>query len=160
MQPFQGNLKKRTDKDIDDLKQSILTDGLLMPFALWQHDDILHILDGHGRYAALIKFALEDPSILNQQFPAVIVEAEGEIEAQKALLQIVSTYGKITKIGLAKFASGVLDYKAPVLTKLAPPVKYKPPVEASFEVIRIKVPKEISIKVREILKGVQGVEVL
>jgi hypothetical protein len=159
MQPFQGNLKKRTDKDIDDLKDSILTDGLLMPFALWQHDDVLHILDGHGRYAALIKIALDDPSILNQAFPAVIIEAEGEIEAQKALLQIVSTYGKITKVGLAKFSSGIVNYKAPILSKLASPIKRAPVVE-SFEIIRLKVPKDISAKVREILKGVQGVEVL
>jgi hypothetical protein len=159
MQPFQGNLKKRTDKDIDDLKESILTDGLLMPFALWQHDDILHILDGHGRYAALIKIALEDPSILTQAFPAVIIDAEDETAAQKALLQIISSYGKVTKVGLARFATGVTNYKAPILTKLSTPVKYKKS-EDTFEVIRIKVPKEISSKVREILKGVQGVEVI
>jgi hypothetical protein len=159
MQPFQGDLKKRTDKDIDDLKASILADGLLMPFALWKHDDILHILDGHGRYAALIKIALEDPSILNQAFPAVIIEAVDEIEAQKALLQIISSYGKVTKVGLAKFSSGIVNYRAPILTKLTTTVKYKQSDEI-FEVIRVKVPKSISEKVREILKGVQGVEVL
>jgi hypothetical protein len=159
MQPFQGDLKKRTDKDIEDLKQSILTDGLLMPFALWRHDGILHILDGHGRYAALIKLALQDVSILNQVFPAVIIDAIDEKQAQKALLQIVSTYGKITKTGLAKFASGITNYKAPILTKLVSPVKYDKP-EVMFEIIRLKVPKDISAQVREILKGVQGVEVL
>jgi hypothetical protein len=159
MQPFQGTLKKRTEKDIDDLKVSILTDGLLMPFALWQHDDTLHILDGHGRYAALIKIALDDPSILNQAFPAVIIDAEDEIAAQKALLQIISSYGKVTKVGLAKFSAGIVNYKAPILTKLAAPVKYKQ-VEVDFEVIRVKIPKNISEKVREILKTVQGVEVL
>jgi hypothetical protein len=159
MQPFQGTLKKRTERDIDDLKDSILSDGLIMPFALWQHDDILHILDGHGRYAALIKAALDDPSILTQPFPAVIIDAEDEIAAQKALLQIISTYGKITKVGLTKFSAGIVNYKAPVLTKLAKPVKYTQKTD-DFEVIRIKVPKNISEKVREILKTVQGVEVL
>jgi hypothetical protein len=159
MQPFQGNLKKRTDKDIDALKDSILTDGLLMPFALWQHDGVHHILDGHGRYAALIKLALEDASILNQEFPVVIVEAENETEAQKALLQIVSSYGKVTKVGLAKFSTGIVNYKAPILSKLSTPVKHTPVAE-TYELIRIRVPKDICGKVREILKGVQGVEVI
>jgi hypothetical protein len=159
MQPFQGSLKKRTDKDIEDLMASIRADGLIMPFALWLHDDILHILDGHGRYSALIKLALNDASILTQQFPAVIIEAEDETAAQKALLQIVSSYGKITKPGLAKFSANIVNYKAPVLTKLVKPVKYTQKTD-DFEVIRIRVSKEIGEKVREILKTVQGVEVL
>jgi hypothetical protein len=159
MQPFQGELKKRTDKDIEDLKDSILVDGLLMPFALWKHEDILHILDGHGRYAALIKIALRDPSVLTQQFPAVVIEAEDETQAQKALLQIVSTYGRISKTGLAKFSANVSSYKAPVLVKLSAPIKHERPVD-TFEVIRLKVPIEMSVQIREILSGVQGVEVL
>jgi hypothetical protein len=159
MQPFQGELKKRTEKDIDDLKESILADGLLMPFALWQNENILHILDGHGRYAALIKIALQDPTVLTQQFPAVIIESEDETSARKALLQIVSSYGRISKVGLGKFASNIVDYKAPVLTKLFKPVKYQP-MDDTFEVIRIKLPKSISVQVREILKTVAGVEVL
>jgi ParB-like chromosome segregation protein Spo0J len=159
MQPFQGDLKKRTDKDIDALCVSIQEDGLLMPFALWRQNDNLYILDGHGRYAALIKLALKDASILNQQFPVVIIDAEDENAARKALLQIVSTYGKVTKFGLTKFASSITDYKAPILSTLVKPIKYRP-VDDAFEIIRIRVSKDFSTKVREILKNVQGVDVL
>jgi hypothetical protein len=60
---------------------------------------------------------------------------------------------------LTKFSAGIVNYKAPVLTKLAKPVKYTQKTD-DFEVIRIKVPKNISEKVREILKTVHGVEVL
>jgi hypothetical protein len=46
---FQGNLKKRTQQNIDELKQSLSTEGLLMPFAVWVHDNTSYLLDGHGR---------------------------------------------------------------------------------------------------------------
>jgi ParB-like chromosome segregation protein Spo0J len=53
VQPFQGDLKKRTEKDTEDLACSILRDGLLMPFVVWRHDSINSLLDGHGRLNAL-----------------------------------------------------------------------------------------------------------
>ena len=76
--PFQGDLKRRTSKDIKSLASSILSEGLLMPFAVWKHDGVNSLLDGHGRYSALIELALEDNSISEQAFPVVYIEAETE----------------------------------------------------------------------------------
>ena len=95
--PFQGDLKRRTSKDIKSLASSILSEGLLMPFAVWKHDGVNSLLDGHGRYSALIELALEDNSISEQAFPVVYIEAETEEQAKKSLLQITSSYGKITR---------------------------------------------------------------
>ncbi len=37
--PFQGHLKKRKKEDIDALINSLEHDGMMMPFAVWHHED-------------------------------------------------------------------------------------------------------------------------
>lgn len=126
MVPFQGNLKKRTKQDIDELISSIVNEGLMMPFAIWKHEDKNYLLDGHGRKEALIKLAVDDPAMLTAEFPVIYVEADTEDDARKALLQITSTYGKITKAGVKQFCVSIPDYKAPSIAKfVAKPVKVK-----------------------------------
>lgn len=114
---FQGNLKKRTDKDIQALSDSILNEGLLMPFAVWKSEDKNYLLDGHGRFQALVKLSLNDPSILEQELPCLFITAKTEEEAKKALLQITSQYGRITKQGAISFCGSIPEYKAPSINK-------------------------------------------
>ncbi len=159
MVPFQGQLKTRTEKDIAGLAETLLKDGLLMPFALWQDGDVLRILDGHGRYEAIAHIALQDPSVLLQEYPCIKVQASSEEEARKALLQIVSVYGKISREGVIKFAAPVIDYKAPVLVRASHPVRRSTPVEGRV-VVRIAVDKAKVAQLTSLLREVEGIEVL
>jgi hypothetical protein len=160
MTPFQGDLKKRSDKDISDLAESLIIDGLLMPFALWKTEDKLFLLDGHGRMQALIRIALTDVSVLTQSFPVLMVQADNEEEARKALLQITSTYGKISKAGVIKFAAPVANYKAPILTKTKPSPIVKTEKSDDMILVRIRVAKEMVAELMQLLKQVNGIEVI
>ena len=113
--PFQGSLKKRTESDIDALVSSIKNDGLLMPFVVWRHDGKNLLLDGHGRRLALMRIAEADPDVSTQEFPVVYVDTETEEDARKALLQITSSYGKVSKWGVREFTKSIPEYHAPVL---------------------------------------------
>jgi hypothetical protein len=162
MVPFQGSLKKRTEQDVAELKQSILTDGLLMPFALWRNSDGHNmILDGHGRYAALVQIALEDPEVLTQELPCVYIEAETEDDARKALLQIVSIYGRVSRPGVIKFMETVKDYTAPVIRSISKPEPiHVEPHREEYAVIKIRVKKEQVQQLTAILGNVHGLEIL
>lgn len=163
MVPFQGNLKKRTDKDIADLSESLVTEGLMMPFAIWVHDDKNYLLDGHGRKEALVKLAMDNPELLSEDWPVVLIEADTEDNARKALLQISSQYGKVTKTGVKQFCATIPDYKAPVIKKFVAdkkPVVKKPLPQDSKVVLKIRVPKDMLDQVKEILGQVKYIEVL
>lgn len=159
---FQGDLKRRTSKDIKSLASSILSEGLLMPFAVWKHDGVNSLLDGHGRYSALIELALEDNSISEQAFPVIYVKAETEEQAKKSLLQITSSYGKITRDGVMKFCATIPSYTAPAISKFV----HKPLAERKIkpvkneQVIRISVPSDKAQAVLDLFKQVDYIKVL
>ena len=163
MVAFQGNLKKRTDKDIDELAQSIKTEGLLMPFAIWPSNDGYKLLDGHGRIKALQKLAEQDKGILDQKLPVIFIQKPTEEEARKALLQITSSYGKITKKGALDFVKTIPTYSAPAINKF---VKYqhkpvaKPVKNKDEAIIRISVPVAYVQGVKDMLKQVDYVKIL
>ena len=115
LEPFQGRLKRRTDEDVERLASSIREEGLLMPFAVWRGNN--YLLDGHGRRLALLKMSESDPEIASQEFPVIYIDADTEEEARKALLQITSSYGKVTGWGVKEFTKTIPSYKAPVLDK-------------------------------------------
>ena len=164
--PFQGDLKKRSEEDIKELGDSILTEGLLMPFAVWEHDDKQYLLDGHGRMSALVHLSLSDPSILEQELPCIMVEAETEDEARKALLQITSTYGKVNPSGVLSFSSTISSYTAPILVKAKKKIEFKNSKLVESEkgsedvVIKIKVKKSNVQVVKGILQQVDMITVL
>ena len=162
MIPFQGESKKRTDQDIDELSTTLKEDGLLQPLSMWHApDEKLYILDGHGRLAALTKLALSDPSILQQEFPINLVIAQTHEEAIKACLQMMSQCGKINKAGVVKFAQPVINYKAPIVTKaMVTPVHIKKDEASSDKVIvKMRVDKSKVSELISILSKVTGVEV-
>lgn len=45
---FQGNLKKRSDKDFDKIEKSIKKHGFSFPFFVWVNNNTNYVLDGHG----------------------------------------------------------------------------------------------------------------
>jgi hypothetical protein len=168
LKQFQGNLKKRSSADIDALTQSIKEDGLLMPIALWQHDGICSILDGHARYEAFVRMAIEEPEILTASLPCIIIDVATEAEAQKALLQITSQYGHVTKKGLQSFVAQIPEYKlaAPIVIKtLGTGIGEirevpKKAVDDGMVVLKVKVHKDMVKRLTEVLSGVEGVSVL
>lgn len=166
--PFQGNLKKRTSQDIAELKNSLLREGLLMPFAVWDHDDKKFLLDGHGRKEALVQLAVEDANLLNVDWPCIYIKADTEDDARKALLQITSSYGKITKTGVKQFTVSIPDYKAPSIAKfVAKPVTKKveavDPVQRPNQdkvILKVSVTKEKVSEVKKILEQFDFIKVL
>lgn len=165
MVAFQGNLKKRTDEDISALQESLKTEGLMMPFAVWKHEGKNYLLDGHGRKEALIRMAAVEPELLNSKWPVIYVNADTEDEARKALLQITSSYGKITKAGVKQFCVSIPNYKAPVINKFVTktvPVK-KQVAEKSAPIktiVKIRVDNDKVEQVRSILKEFAFIEVI
>lgn len=159
---FQGESKKRSEQDVRDLGQSLLEDGLLQPFSVWRNSEgVLKVLDGHGRKAALEHLALENPDILDQLFPVILIEADTEEEAIKACLQMMSTCGKINKAGVVKFAAPVIGYKAPIISRVvAKPVKVKTESKPNKVIIGVEVDKDKVSQLITILKDVEGVNVI
>lgn len=166
--PFQGNLKKRTESDIKTLKESLLREGLLMPFAVWDHDGKKFLLDGHGRKEALVQLAVEDANLLTIDWPCIYVQADTEDDARKALLQITSSYGKITKTGVKQFCVSIPDYKAPSINKfVAKPLVKKAamvdPVQRPNQdkvVLKVRIDKDKVDEVKDILAQFKFIEVL
>ena len=165
MVPFQGKLKKRTDQDIKEQTESLINEGLMMPFAIWQHEGKNFLLDGHGRKEAITRLAVDDANVLNTDWPVIFVNAETEDEARKALLQITSSYGKITKQGYKQFCVSIPDYKAPAIQKyVAKPVTVRHVAsEQNINkdvILKIKVSHDKIEQVKEILKSFDFIKVL
>lgn len=122
---FQGNLKKRTQTEIEQIIKSILKFGFSFPLFVWQHNGRNGCMDGHGRILALIQMSqyyyyLEKDGSLNYKkeqppplpdLPVVYIEAENEAEAKQKLLRLNSTYGVIDVDGFKEFVVGLeLDW--------------------------------------------------
>jgi len=103
---FQGNLIKRTDKDIENLKARLLEVGFSYPFFIWQNNEINYCFDVYG-YIPALKSLEEDGYELPEEFPVVFIYADDEIEAKKKLLQAASSYGVITQTGLTELTDGM-----------------------------------------------------
>lgn len=102
---FQGALKQRSASDVNKIIKSIKKHGFSFPFFVWAHDDINHVLDGHGRLAALKKMQADGEEI--PALPCVYVEAENEAEAKEKLLKLNSQYGHMTAESVADFLDGM-----------------------------------------------------
>ena len=107
---FQGELKERTDADVDKIIRSIKKHGFSFPFFVWAHASkkgnyINHVLDGHGRLMALQKMAAEGEEI--PPLPCVYITAENENEAKEKLLKLNSQYGTMTAESVAAFLDGL-----------------------------------------------------
>mgnify|MGYP002623952132 CR=1 FL=1 len=163
---FQGDLKHRSQNDINELKQSISVDGLLMPFAVWKDDNTNKLLDGHGRLLALTDLALIDNEIAEQELPVIYIAVDSEEKAREALLQITSSYGKITRAGAIKFCAMIPEYRAPSINKLVhKPVstrkaKIVTPAQPDKVILRIAIPPEKEQAIRELFGKTGYIEVL
>jgi DNA modification methylase len=96
-----NQLKDNSNRDISKLKNSIINQGF--SFALCNWADHKFIIDGTGRYLALLeleKEGYEIPDLVVNQ-----IEAENIKEAKKLALMVSSQHGQITQSSLADFTS-------------------------------------------------------
>lgn len=103
---FQGELKKRTKKDIDKIKKSIKKHGFVAPFFYFVKDGKNFVLDGHGRLQACREL-ISDGIFFEGAFPCVEIKIDTEEEAKEILLKINSQYGKMTKETVNDFLCGL-----------------------------------------------------
>jgi hypothetical protein len=102
---FQGNLKKRTRKQIETLKASLIKNGVLQVISLWErpgkNGNKFKLIDGHARLECFKELEQEGWEI--DPVPVVKIPAKTQKEAKEILLEINAKFGKITKTGLSEF---------------------------------------------------------
>lgn len=121
IEEFQGNLKKRSKKEISKIITSILRYGFSFPFFVWKDGVRNRCLDGHGRLLALGEMtkrhyfldesgSLSDDDgepVLIPDLPVVYIEAADEAEAKQKVLRLNSCYGVLDTEGFAEFTAGL-----------------------------------------------------
>jgi hypothetical protein len=105
IEEFQGNLKKRSKKDIELIITSIEKYGFSFPFFIWNGTGHNYCLDGHGRIQALSEMRRKGEDL--PMFPVVYVEAKDEAEAKNKLLRLNSQYGEMTIESVMEFTDGL-----------------------------------------------------
>jgi hypothetical protein len=100
---LQGNLKDRTEEEIETVAKFILDDGWSFPFFIWKDGETKYVLDGHGRIKALAK--LESQGVVIPALPVAYIFAENEKEAKIKLLKLNSRCGSLTEAGYALFTN-------------------------------------------------------
>lgn len=93
--PFQGRFKLRNNKDVDVLAGYIIEQGFSCPFFVWQHEGQNLILDGHGRYLALMQLRNEGYEL--PKLPVVFIEADDERQARLKILELNNINGEFSK---------------------------------------------------------------
>ena len=107
MTEFQGGLKERTDIDYDKIKLSIIKFGFSFPFFVWKHDGKNLLLDGHGRFATLIK--MRNDGYIIPSLPVVYIDCKDVEDAKQKLLRLNSTYGKMTQESVLEFLGNDIE---------------------------------------------------
>jgi len=106
---LQSNLKTKTRSQLDKLKNQILKYGFSFPLFVWQNDEKIYSIDGHGRRFVVeellkdgYRFKYEDGTICDK-IPVVMIQAKDRQEAKEKLLAVNSNYGTFTEDGLYSF---------------------------------------------------------
>lgn len=105
LEEFQGNLKKRGKKEIDQIIISIEKYGFSFPFFVWNGTGHNYVLDGHGRLLALAEMRKRGVDL--PLFPVVYIDAKDEAEAKQKLLRLNSNYGKMSIDSVLEFSNGL-----------------------------------------------------
>jgi hypothetical protein len=102
---------------------------------------------------------------LTVDWPCVFITAETEDDAKKALLQITSSYGRITKQGVKQFTVSIPEYHAPAISRFIPKEHSIAKVKAEAtgtgkKIIRLRVPEAMLQELLNGLKQFKFIEVL
>ena len=112
---LQGELKEMTKTSYQQLRQSLITNGFIAPFHLWQDEKgSIWILDGHHRKKVMEELEKEGYKI-PVELPGIWVDCKSKKEALGLLIVYSSIYAKITEDGfyemLMKNKIDLLDLK-------------------------------------------------
>lgn len=103
LRDLQGDLKRRTKPQVQNLKDKIIQYGFSFPFFVWTAPDgSFWTIDGHGRLQALNELKAEGYEV--PLLPYDLIEAKDRKEAKEKLLIMNSRFGAITNEGLYNFA--------------------------------------------------------
>lgn len=105
IEEFQGSLKKRGKKEIEQIITSIEKYGFSFPFFVWNGTGHNYCLDGHGRIQALAEMRRRGASL--PLFPVAYIDAKDEAEAKQKLLRLNSQYGQMTVDSVLEFMDGL-----------------------------------------------------
>jgi len=105
IEEFQGNLKKRGKKEIDQIMTSIQRFGFSFPFFVWRGEGHNYCLDGHGRIQALAELRRKGHDL--PLFPVAYIEAKSIDEAKNKLLRLNSQYGTMSIKSVLEFTEGM-----------------------------------------------------
>jgi site-specific DNA-methyltransferase (adenine-specific) len=105
IEEFQGNLKKRGKKEIDQIITSIQRFGFSFPFFVWRGEGHNYCLDGHGRIQALAELRRKGHDL--PLFPVSYIEAKDTAEAKQKLLRLNSQYGAMSVASVLEFTEGL-----------------------------------------------------
>jgi len=90
---FQEDIKGITKEDLEKLKESIRTKGILMPQFLWKYQGKWWLLDGHQRKKAFSELQKEGWYI--PRVPIVEIFAKTKQEAKDRVLVFISQHGNV-----------------------------------------------------------------
>lgn len=107
--PIQGNLKNRTRRQLQSLKEQIFKHGFSFPLYIWFDGEKHYTLDGHGRdfiskelLAEGYRFKQKEGDI-GSSLPCVFIDADNKVHAKEKLLALNSHFGTITEEGLLEY---------------------------------------------------------
>ena len=60
--PYEGNTRKHSPEDIDQIKASIIADGFNDPIGVWGENNL--IVEGHGRQIAALEMGLDKVPVI------------------------------------------------------------------------------------------------
>lgn len=92
-------LKNKENRDVSNLKKSILEIGFKIPIFIWEKGK--YVTDGAGRVLALKMLEYEGYEI--PDIPYIPIEAKNKLEAKRATLAISSQYGMISRDSIGEF---------------------------------------------------------
>ena len=135
---FEPNtLKQKKDRDVSDLKASILAIGFTIPMFIWK--DGKYIADGAGRHLALEMLEYEGYEI--PDIPYVPLDAKNKKEAKRLTLIISSQYGLVSPDSIGEFT---LDMKEIDLSFInidgydLAEIEWTPPKSKEIDMAKIK----------------------
>lgn len=102
---WEFNALKDKDRDVTNLKNSIIKNGFSFPVFLWHGHN--YVIDGTGRRKAVIELVKEGFDI--PEIPYVEVEAASLEEARQKVIEASSSFGEITKKSLLDFVDGNIE---------------------------------------------------
>lgn len=114
-----NTLKKSENRDVNNLKNSILKYGFIDPIILWEQENF--VMNGTGRKQAIQELINDGHTI--KEIPYLSVSANDYEEAKQKALSLSSSFGFITQESFDDFTSKiVVDFDTIQLDGIAPKV--------------------------------------